>query len=441
MYKLYLEQKTDKILLKLTINRTQFENRNIFFFAFAKRRSSIDEGRLLDTDFQKEENKYYAVIECDVSSDEINAIAGCIKLESGKIYKMIEVYRDREWIRDISIIPYPRRMIGFSLTNQCNLNCEMCWQIDRSHKQYASYEMICKTLEDIKALGNPPIYLWGGEPFLHPELQKIIKKIREIGLFSIVNTNGTMILSCAEKIVECPPDMIIISIDGTEIIHDKIRGKKGTYKRVIEGIKKLNSIKKARPLIAINCVITEDNYRILPELEALRNDVNGSFLEYQLMMFYSEDEKAAYKKRLKEEFFIEAKSVDGYPTSMGNIDFNDLWNILEAVTSKPRNRDRLFPYKVKTIEALEDYIYHPNNLCDKRCESISSAMWVEADGTVYPCSNFTDFYVGNVYSSDLLDIWNNNDFLSFRDKLNHRLFSICGRCCDMYKTDLFQSGS
>ena len=440
MYKLYLEQCVDNVLLKMEINRSQFEKKNIHFFAFEKRRCSIEEGRLLDTKFQKEDKNYFASCECN-ASDDIKAVAAGIVLESGKKYKMAEVYRANGWIQDASVVPYPRRMIGFSLTNQCNLNCEMCWQVDRTRKLYASYEMISKTLENIKALGNPPIYMWGGEPFLHTDIAKIIKKIHDLGLFSIINTNGTLLFNCVDKIIECMPDMIIISIDGTEAVHDKVRNQKGAYQRIIEGIKKLNSIKKTKPLIAINCVITEDNYKILPEIEQLRNEINGSFLEYQLMMFYSEEEKAIHKRRIKEEFGVDATSIDGYPTSMGNVDFNELWKTLEEVTSKSKNRARVFPYKVKTFENLDDYIYHPNKVCDRHCENISSAMWIEADGTVYPCSNFTDVGVGNVYTSDALDIWNNNSFLDFGDKLNNHLLPICSRCCDMYKTDLFQAGN
>ena len=151
--------------------------------------------------------------------------------------------------------------------------------------------MISKTLEDIKMFGSPPVYFWGGEPFLHPDILRILKKTRELGLFSIINTNGMMLLTLADKLVECPPDMIIVSIDGTEKIHDKIRGLKGTYSRVINGIKKLNENKKFKPLIALNCVVTEDNYQILSEVEKLRNEISGSFLEFQLMMFYSEEQK------------------------------------------------------------------------------------------------------------------------------------------------------
>lgn len=440
MYKLDIINGIDCCSFKVSVTRNQYENRNVFFAALGKRRSDITEGTVLDAEYCIDDKKK-CYVSCEIKNDSgIVVVVCCLRTENDKNYKLIEIYKDKSWVQDLSVVPFPRRMIGFSLTNQCNLNCEMCWQVDRSKKLYASYEMISKTLEDIKMFGSPPVYFWGGEPFLHPDILRILKKTRELGLFSIINTNGMMLLTLADKLVECPPDMIIVSIDGTEKIHDKIRGLKGTYSRVINGIKKLNENKKFKLLIALNCVVTEDNYQILSEVEKLRNEISGSFLEFQLMMFYSEEQKKEYRNTMKNVFDNDGNSVNGFPLSMGNIDLDKLWKIIQEVTSGSGGRTKVFPYSIKSLDDLKNYVSQPDIVCGKKCANISSAMWVEADGNVYPCSNFNDYSVGNVYTSNAMDIWNNDCFLEFRDKLNNRLYSVCSRCCDMYKMDLFQAG-
>ncbi len=440
MYNIEISRHGKSIKLRSSVTKRQYEEKNIAFYALNERRSAAETGELLETVFLHEENdKYFAECRIDDDCNDFSAIACCIMLGEN-IHKLAEAYMDTEWRIDDSIRPFPKRMVGFSLTNQCNLNCEMCWQVDRSQKLFASFDMISRIIDEIAQLGKPPIYLWGGEPLLHPDIKRIIEKIRSAGLFSIINTNGTMLSRLADELAETPPDMIIISIDGPEAIHDKIRGRSGTYKRVIEGIEKLNSLKKVKPLIALNCVVTEDNYLKLEEIEKLRSKIKANFLEYQLMMFFSESERENYKNAFQKEYGYEPKSVDGYPLNMGGIELNRLWENLKQNMEVSKGRTKVFPYSIRSLNDLQNYVNNPFKVCNKNCESINSALWIEADGNVHPCSNFTDLCVGNVYETDVLDIWNGSDFLRFRDGLKQGLFSICGRCCDMYKTDLFQAG-
>lgn len=233
-------------------------------------------------------------------------------------------YLNNQLRRENQVVPFPERMIGFSLTNQCNLQCSMCWQKNRSEALYLSFEDIKSVIEEAKLFGRPPIYFWGGEPFLHPRFWEIIRMVKENGFFCVVNTNGMIIKNTVEKILASGLDMIVVSIDGREQIHDRIRGRKGVYRQVISGLEKLLERRGKRPIVAVNSVITELNYKNMDDLVALKKILAFDYLDYQFLIYYSQHEKDNYKSRYKALFGVEPAAVDGYGTDFGEIDFDQL---------------------------------------------------------------------------------------------------------------------
>ena len=72
------------------------------------------------------------------------------------------------------------KILAVSLVEGCNLRCTMCGQWRRravsGHRgrgEFLPLEKI-KDLVDEAAVYNPEIYIWGGEPTLHPEFAKVL---------------------------------------------------------------------------------------------------------------------------------------------------------------------------------------------------------------------------------------------------------------------------
>mgnify|MGYP001026375581 CR=1 FL=1 len=344
-------------------------------------------------------------------------------------------YLNNQLRRENQVVPFPERMIGFSLTNQCNLQCSMCWQKNRSEALYLSFEDIKSVIEEAKLFGRPPIYFWGGEPFLHPRFWEIIRMVKENGFFCVVNTNGMIIKNTVEKILASGLDMIVVSIDGREQIHDRIRGRKGVYRQVISGLEKLLERRGKRPIVAVNSVITELNYKNMDDLVALKKILAFDYLDYQFLIYYSQHEKDNYKSRYKALFGVEPAAVDGYGTDFGEIDFDQLNLVIKKVKEDGDNRIRFFPYAINSSKDVYNYFNKPWNLGVKSCDSIRKSFWVEPNGDVIPCSIFPDYVVGNIKNDSFYSIWNNERFQKFRRHMDEGLFSICYRCCDLYKKD------
>jgi MoaA/NifB/PqqE/SkfB family radical SAM enzyme len=91
-------------------------------------------------------------------------------------------------IKYAKIIPYHVTLIP---TNVCNANCEECFCYKRDKKKQMSYNEICKIIDMLKELGTKAISLsGGGEPDCHPDINKIIIRIKSQGMDVALVSNG-----------------------------------------------------------------------------------------------------------------------------------------------------------------------------------------------------------------------------------------------------------
>ena len=66
------------------------------------------------------------------------------------------------------------------VTRRCNLSCAYCFEYDKT-SQPVAYALLEQRLEKLHDLRAWTVCLTGGEPMLHPELVKVVAKMRELG--------------------------------------------------------------------------------------------------------------------------------------------------------------------------------------------------------------------------------------------------------------------
>ncbi len=74
-------------------------------------------------------------------------------------------------------------------TRRCNLACAYCHEFDSVSKPVPTDEML-RRVDKLAALGTAIITLSGGEPLLHPDAERIVRRIRDHGIIATVITNG-----------------------------------------------------------------------------------------------------------------------------------------------------------------------------------------------------------------------------------------------------------
>jgi molybdenum cofactor biosynthesis enzyme MoaA len=129
----------------------------------------------------------------------------------------------------------------------CNLRCNHCF-ISCSPENHAlgmmTFDQFLPYLHEAIKLGVKEFYFTGGEPFINPELLKILEATLQAGPATVL-TNGTLFSSQVIKELATTRDASMyslelrVSIDGfSPETNDPIRGP-GTFKRIMCGIKLL----------------------------------------------------------------------------------------------------------------------------------------------------------------------------------------------------------
>lgn len=125
--------------------------------------------------------------------------------------------------------------IYISILNSCNLRCTGCW-VDVAHpQQKISFEELDRLITSAKKHGNSFFGLLGGEPFLHPDLIRILEAHPDC--YFQIFTNGQYITDeMAAELRRVGNATPLISIEGTEIISDERRGRPEVLSKTLEGL-------------------------------------------------------------------------------------------------------------------------------------------------------------------------------------------------------------
>ncbi|MBE0617126.1 MAG: radical SAM protein, partial [Proteobacteria bacterium] len=99
---------------------------------------------------------------------------------------------------------------------KCNLACTYCNEFDDVSKPVPVEEML-RRVDKLVELGTTIVTISGGEPLLHPELERIVSRIRSHGMLATLITNGyLMVPDRIKKLNAAGLDYVQISIDNVQ---------------------------------------------------------------------------------------------------------------------------------------------------------------------------------------------------------------------------------
>ncbi len=90
--------------------------------------------------------------------------------------------------------------------------------------------------------GAPVVSVTGGEPFLHPDLDKIVNGLISKRRHIYLCTNGITLGDSLDKYSPNPYLNINVHLDGMADTHDKIVGSKGIFKKATDSIRKAKQL-------------------------------------------------------------------------------------------------------------------------------------------------------------------------------------------------------
>ncbi|HVL44216.1 MAG TPA: radical SAM protein, partial [Acidovorax sp.] len=160
-------------------------------------------------------------------------------------------------------------VVIWNLIRRCNLTCKHCYALSADH-DYAgelSRDEVFGVMDDLRAYGVPVLILSGGEPLVRPDLFDIAARARDLGFYTGLSTNGTLIdAPMADRIAAMGFDYVGISLDGLRDTHDRFRRMQGAFDLSLNALKLL---RERGVKVGMRFTMTAMNAHDLPALLAL----------------------------------------------------------------------------------------------------------------------------------------------------------------------------
>lgn len=133
-------------------------------------------------------------------------------------------------------------LLGFALTEHCNLRCPHCIRDDVTTVRNLDPELVFRTVDQARELwGEVRASFTGGEPTIHPEWDRIVAGMHARGVPYRFVTNGWHMRRLMPGLTRHPPSHVRVSLSGaTEEVHDAERGR-GSFRRVLLSVALLSS--------------------------------------------------------------------------------------------------------------------------------------------------------------------------------------------------------
>jgi MoaA/NifB/PqqE/SkfB family radical SAM enzyme len=342
--------------------------------------------------------------------------------------------------------------ISLTITNACNLRCQMCGQWSQEGYIRCAPERLKgeMTLADwqrvIDELAEHEIHsllLRGGEPFVYPHIIPLMEYIHDKDMFISIDTNGTRIKDYAAEIARIGSSgsgvHLTISLDGPEAIHDQVRGVKGTYARVREGVAALKEAeqKTGKPISrSFNFTISGYNYQ---SLGALPEDIRRMGVPVVAVVpyyFFPEAVGKEYEQIMEKEFGCPAYSWIGFHHEESGVDFAEFQRQYRQYKAD-LGEIYDFPYMVFSEDQYRAWFADAiTPVMPAHCTNVEKLIDIQPNGDANFCVDFVDYSFGNVREGSIEEIWNGERAERFRAYRREKPLPVCLRCGAKFMSEM-----
>jgi MoaA/NifB/PqqE/SkfB family radical SAM enzyme len=332
-------------------------------------------------------------------------------------------------------------------TNRCNLDCLTCirnvWDEPLGMMEWETYERILGGVQAFSPI--PTVFLGGfGELLIHLNLIKMIQGVKEIGGSVELITNGILLTQeLSIQLIESGLDVLWISIDGVtpESYADVRLG--ATLPTVLDNLDILLHEKfvanKTNPRIGIASVAMKRNAHELPEIIQMGTAKGIEYLSITNVL--------AYTPELREEVMYERTLIDRSWQARDTEEINNPRMDLSNQTIEAYRKALQSHYRFQLTGSEVDPSIAQ---CPFLLMGSTSIRW---DGELSPClpllhthdsylgKRFRRSYaytIGNIRDFSLMELWENLEYVSLRQRLQAFDFSPCTYCnsCEMADSNL-----
>lgn len=279
-------------------------------------------------------------------------------------------------------------------TGICNLKCPECptgLGLVKRNASVINPQLYTSVISQIRDTASYLMLYLQGEPFINPNLFKMIESASQSRIYTCISTNGHYLDETnAARIVTSGLDRIIISLDGTTAETYIQYRLGGSFQVVLSGIRNLVEAKRSQksrtPHIILQFIVFKHNQHQLNDFKKLARSLwvdSVSIKTAQLYHFEQGNER-----------MTELNRFSRYQMSNGRV----------VLKKKLRNR----------------------------CRRLWSVGVITSDGIMAPCcyDKNADYRVGDLNLSPLASIWKGDSLMQFRQTIlkNRKSVDICRNC-------------
>lgn len=299
--------------------------------------------------------------------------------------------------------------MSIEITKKCNFRCRFCYASSNHpllEEKTITDEMIDRVIGEIKKNELVKVTITGGEPlFDHDLFLRILKRLHESNIIINLNTNISLMTDeIAQEIREYIGEEFYIFtslLSPNEKTCEKVTGIKGSYRKVIEGIKccKRNGLKTS-----VNFTISRDN---VDDLDLIKPFVK----QYGI-------ERVSISRVIPPSYDRDSKN-----NMLSEREIKKIADILVDINTElaiPVTSSHPLPLCVIGQDCKYDIIE------SQRCRTgLRYCAMNLVTGNVFACSQENKIY-GNIYDEDLHECW-------LRMKDEHGLLNLAEKCreCDL----------
>lgn len=341
--------------------------------------------------------------------------------------------------------------LGFKLTNRCNLRCKHCYEWNEKgyhfnmskeeQNTYLDYEIIDKCLSETEKIKSM-VYLWGGEPFLYPQIDLLLDRLAKEHRTTSICTNSIKIPDHIEALCKFDHKLeLLLALEGDETSNDALRGK-GNFQntlRVLNELLILRSKGVFKGKISIHTMISNEN---ISNLYTYVEQINKMGIDNLTLCYpWYISEKTSFEM---DEFYIK-RFPWLKPSTLKKTSWHSYKYHIEqpnfAIVNKELDRIRNSNWNIN-VNILPDvsgdisiqYMCGNTINLEQRptCFTLFTRMDVLPTGKVSACKHFQELVYGDLSEHSVFEVWNSEEMNHIRQVVKENLMPVCTKCNNLY---------
>jgi len=335
-----------------------------------------------------------------------------------KVYSPLEIVKRYATLKNHRIYSMP--IVILMPHSRCNCRCVMCdiWKGNNNIQQIEESD-IEQLLSSLKKLKTTLVVMSGGEALMHPNFFRHCDILSSRKIKITILSTGLLLKKYSKEII-AKTNEVIVSLDGSQAVHDKIRNIPEAFNKLKEGVAELKNLNKQYRVTA-RCVVQKANFNDLPNIVDAAHEIG-----LDQVSFLNADVSTDAFNRIElwddnkvKEVCLSRDEVDQFKDIIENLISTHSQDFKSGfIAESPEKLRRFYNY----YAAFHDLCEYPTVTCN--------APWVsaviEADGSVRPC--FFHAKIGNIRDSSLSELINSPESISFRKDLDTTTNPICKKC-------------